>query len=50
MLLFAPNGAEVNVRNDSVERLLANGFTRPKPVRKEEEEEKTSKPRRKKAE
>ena len=53
MLLLAPNGAKVNVRDEAVERLLANGFSKPKaetkPERKEEEQT-PSKPRRKKAE
>ena len=52
MLLLAPNGAEVNVRDDAAERLLANGFTKPKAEAKPErkEEGKPSKPRRRKAE
>lgn len=30
MLLLAPNGVEVNVRDEAAEKLLANGFQKPK--------------------
>lgn len=40
MLLVAPNGAEVDAREDAVTALLENGFKRPQaavPVREDEQ-------------
>lgn len=39
MLLLAPNGAEVNVRDEAADRLLANGFSKPKSATRKSKSE-----------